>query len=206
MEDLMRQMVLGPLGLQNTSGNGGTPAIPEPALHAFTSERRQQLGIPATTPFSEESTYWNPSWTITQGAIQTTDIYDITDTAVAIGTGKLLSPDSYQKMISTDLRGKTTALPGCQTCFPQSTQYTYGLGIVITGDWLMQDPLFSGEAGAFAYLPSQKVAIGLALTFTPNAFADDGSYKPEVGSNAADQVWREIATAVAPNDAPPPVK
>ena len=134
----------------------GTPAIPEPALHAFTSERRSQLGIPAGTRFYEESTYWNPSWTITQGAIQTTNIFDVNTTAVAIGTGKLLSPESYQKMISTDLRGKTTALPGCATCFAQSEGYSYGLGIVTTGNWLMQDPLFSGEAGAFAYLPVEE--------------------------------------------------
>ena len=109
-------------------------------------------------------------------------------------------------MISTGLRGKTTALPGCVTCFPQSEGYSYGLGIVTTGNWVMQDPLFSGEAGAFAYLPSQKVAIALALTFAEDAFAPDGSYKPAVSSNAADRVWREIATVLAPDDAPPMMK
>ncbi len=67
----------------------------------------------------------------------------------------------------------------------------------------MQDPLFSGEAGAFAYLPSKKVAIALALTFAEDAFAPDGSYKSEVGGNAADQIWREIATVDAPQDPPP---
>jgi CubicO group peptidase (beta-lactamase class C family) len=205
MSDLMQEKVLGPLGLTNTTDPGpGTPAIPEPALHAFTSERRSQLGIPAGTPFYEESTYWNPSWTITQGAIQTSNIFDVNETAIAIGTGKLLSQESYKAMISTGLRGKTTALPGCVTCFPQGEQYSYGLGIVTTGNWVMQDPLFFGEAGAFAYLPSKKVAIALALTFTEDAFAPDGSYKSEVGGNAADQVWREIATVVAPEDQPPP--
>jgi CubicO group peptidase (beta-lactamase class C family) len=202
MSDLMQEKVLGPLGLRNTT-DPGTPAIPEPALHAFTSERRSQLGIPAGTPFYEESTYWNPSWTITRGAIQTTNIFDVNETAVAIGTGKLLSQESYKSMISTGLRGKTTALPGCATCIPQSEAYSYGLGVVTTGNWLMQDPLFSGEAGAFAYLPSKNVAIALALTFTEDAFAPDGSYKSEVGGNAADQVWREIAAVVAPDDSPP---
>jgi CubicO group peptidase (beta-lactamase class C family) len=207
MSDLLQEKVLGPLGLTNTTDPGpGTPAIPEPALHAFTSERRSQLGIPAGTRFYEESTYWNPSWTITRGAIQTTNIFDVNATAVAMGTGTLLSPESYRAMISTGLRGKTRALPGCATCFPQSEGYSYGLGIVTTGDWVMQDPLFSGEAGAFAYLPSQKVAIALALTFTEDAFAPDGSYKSEVSSNAADRVWREIATVLAPDDAPPTMK
>jgi CubicO group peptidase (beta-lactamase class C family) len=207
MSALMQEKVLGPLGLTNTTDPGpGTPVIPEPVLHAFTSERRSQLGIPARTRFYEESTYWNPSWTITRGAIQTSNIFDVNETAVAIGTGKLLSPESYKKMISTDLRGKTTILSGCVTCFPQSEVYSYGLGIVTTGNWLMQDPLFSGEAGAFAYLPSKKVAIALALTFAEDAFAPDGSYKTEVGNNAADSVWREIATVVAPQDPPPAAK
>jgi CubicO group peptidase (beta-lactamase class C family) len=207
MSDLMQEKVLGPLGLTNTTDPGpGAPTIPEPALHAFTSERRSQLGIPAGTRFYEESTYWNPSWTITRGAIQTTNIFDVSATAVAVGTGKLLSPESYRAMISTGLRGKTTALPGCGTCFPQSEGYSYGLGIVTTGDWVMQDPLFSGEAGAFAYLPSKKVAIALALTFDEDAFGPDGSYKSEVGSNAADPVWRQIAAVVAPEDPPPTMK
>ena len=207
MSDLMQEKVLGPLGLANTTDPGpGAPTIPEPALHAFTSERRQQLGIPAGTRFYEESTYWNPSWTITRGAIQTSNIFDVNATAVAVGTGKLLTPESYRAMISTGLRGKTTALPGCATCFPQSEGYSYGLGIVTTGDWVMQDPLFSGEAGAFAYLPSKKVAVALALTFTEDAFAPDGSYKSEVGSNAADPVWRQIAAVVAPEDPPPTMK
>ena len=207
MSDLLQEKVLGPLGLTNTTDPGpGAPTIPEPALHAFTSERRSQLGIPAGTRFYEESTYWNPSWTITRGAIQTTNIFDVNATAVAVGTGKLLSPESYAAMVSTGLRGKTTALPGCVTCFPQSEGYSYGLGIVTTGDWVMQDPLFSGEAGAFAYLPSKKVAVALALTFTEDAFAPDGSYKSEVGSNAADPVWRQIAAVVAPEDPPPTMK
>jgi CubicO group peptidase (beta-lactamase class C family) len=207
MSDLLQEKVLGPLGLTNTTDPGpGAPSIPEPALHAFTSERRAQLGIPAATRFYEESTYWNPSWTITRGAIQTTNIFDVNATAVAVGTGKLLSPESYAAMVSTSLRGKTTTLPGCATCFPQSEGYSYGLGIVTTGDWVMQDPLFSGEAGAFAYLPSKKVAVALALTFTEDAFAPDGSYKSEVGSNAADPVWRQIAAVVAPTDPPPMMK
>ena len=207
MSDLLQEKVLGPLGLTNTTDPGpGAPTIPEPALHAFTSERRSQLGIPAGTRFYEESTYWNPSWTITRGAVQTTNIFDVNATAVAVGTGKLLSPESYAAMVSTGLRGKTTALPGCVTCFPQSEGYSYGLGIVTTGDWVMQDPLFSGEAGAFAYLPSKKVAVALALTFTEDAFAPDGSYQSEVGSNAADPVWRQIAAVVAPEDPPPTMK
>jgi CubicO group peptidase (beta-lactamase class C family) len=197
MPTLLQNEVLGPLGLKATA-NSDTPEIPRPVLHAFSSERRQALKIPAGTPFYEESTYWNPSWTITHGAIQTTNIYDMEATAVGVGSGKLLSADSYKKMVSTVLRGKTHAQPGCPTCFEQNEGYTYGLGIVISGDWLLQNPLFSGCAGVEAYLPAQKVAIAVAVTYAPEAFDDQGNY-----SNQGDILFRKIGAVLAPNDAPP---
>jgi hypothetical protein len=80
------------------------------------------------------------------------------------------------------------------------------MGIVTTGNWVMQDPLFSGQAGAFAYLPSQKVAVSLALTVSEAGFAPDGSYTPETTNNAADALWREIGAVLAPNDPPPQKK
>jgi CubicO group peptidase (beta-lactamase class C family) len=197
MPSLMRSKVLGPLGLSATN-NSDTPDIPQPALHAFTSERRAALKVPAGTPFYEESTYWNPSWTITHGAIQTTDIYDMEATAVGIGSGRLLSAESYKKMVSTDLRGKTHAQPDCPTCFEQNDGYTYGLGIVISGNWLLQNPMFAGYAAVEAYLPSQRIAVAVAVTYAPEAFDDQGNY-----SNQADILFRKIGAEVAPNDAPP---
>jgi CubicO group peptidase (beta-lactamase class C family) len=197
MPKLLQEKVLGPLGLTNTA-NSFTPEIPSPVLHAFTSERREALKIPAGTAFYEESTYWNPSWTITHGAIQTTNIYDMEATAAAIGSGRLLSKKSYDAMTSTDLRGKTRAMPGCTTCAEMTDGYTYGMGIVISGGWLLQNPLFAGEAGVAAYLPSQKVAIAIAVTYEPEAFDDEGNYV-----NAADVLFRRIGAELAPDHAPP---
>lgn len=197
LDAALQQKVLGPLGLTSTA-NHATPAIPEPTLHAFSSERRSFLGIPDGTPFYEESTFWNSSWFV-RGANETTNIADLHKTAIAIGTGELLSKESYQKMVSTDLRGKGSAIPGCATCGQQNENYAYGLGIVTTGDWVMQNPMFSGESAAFAYLAPQKVAIAVAVTYADGAFGADGSY-----SNEADALWRQIGTTLAPNDAPPP--
>ena len=197
MPKLLSEKVLRPLGLTNTV-NSLTPEIPAPALHAFSSERRAFLKIPAGTPFYEESTYWDPSWTITHGAIQTTNIYDMEATAVGIGSGRLLSSDSHQKMVSTDLRGKTHKQPGCTTCDALDDVYTYGLGIVISGNWLLQNPLMSGYAAVEAYLPSQKIAIAVAATYLPDAFDDTGDY-----TNAADTLFRKIGAVLAPDDAPP---
>jgi CubicO group peptidase (beta-lactamase class C family) len=197
MSQLLQEKVLRPLGLTDTA-NSFTPEIPAPVLHAFTSERREALKIQAGTPFYEESTYWNPSWTITHGAIQTTNIYDMEASAAGLGSGKLLSKDSYQKFVSTDLRGKTRTLPDCTTCAEQNDGYTYGLGIVITGDWLLQNPLFAGEAGVMAYLPAKKIGVAIAVTYRPEAFDDQGNYR-----NEADTLFRRIAKELAPDDAPP---
>jgi hypothetical protein len=72
---------------------------------------------------------------------------------------------------------------------------------VISGDWLLQDPLFSGESAVGAFLPAQDVAIAVAVTYEPAAFdATTGNYP-----NTADQLWREIALKVVP-DNPPPIK
>lgn len=197
MSKLVSEKVLRPLGLTNTV-NSLTPEIPAPVLHAFSSERREFLKIPPGTPFYEESTFWDPSWTITHGAIQTTNIYDMEASAAGIGSGKLLSADSYEKMVSTDLRGKTRKQPGCATCEPLDDVYTYGLGIVISGNWLLQNPLMSGYSAVAAYLPSQKISIAVATTYLPEAFDDQGNY-----TNAADTLFRKIGAVMAPDDAPP---
>lgn len=188
MPKLLQDKVLGPLALINTA-NSFTPQIPVPTLHTFTSERRAALKIPPGTPFYEDSTFWNPSWTITHGAIQTTNIYDLEATAVGIGSGKLLSPESYKAMVSTDLRGHTTT---------QDNVYTYGLGIVISGNWLLQNPMLAGEAAVEAYLPSRKIAIAVAVTYQPEAFDDHGNYR-----NEAETLFRKVGAELAPDDAPP---
>lgn len=195
--DLMQERVLGPLGLKDTA-NSFTAAIPEPALHAFSSERRVALGIPPGTRFYEESTFWNPSWTITHGATQTTTIYDMAATAVAIGEGTLLSPDSHRAQVGPDLLGFGSALAGCRTCHTMAERYNYGLGVVRSGDWLLQNPLFSGEAGVMAYLPGKKIAIAVAVTFGEGAFDAEGNYP-----NSGDTLFRAIAALLAPDDAPP---
>lgn len=87
---------------------------------------------------------------------------------------------------------------GRPTCFEQNDGYSYGLGIVISGHWLLQNPMFAGYAAVEAYLPSQRVAVAVAVTYAPEAFDDQGNYR-----NQADILFRKIGAEVAPNDAPP---
>lgn len=196
---LMRERILSPLGLANTVGSA-TAAIPAPVLHAFSSERREALGIAPGTRFYEESTFWNPSWTITEGAVQTTNIFDMTATAVAVGAGSLLSPASHRAMVDANLLGFGSVLEGCRTCHPLDERYSYGLGVVRSGSWILQNPLFGGYAAVEAYLPAGKIAVAVAVTFGEKSFDEKGNYK---FGNVADILFRSIGASLAPDDPPP---
>ena len=190
----LKEQVLDPMGLENTVASL-TAEIPGPVLHAFSAERRQALGIPAGTRFYEESTYWNPSWTIAQGAIETTNIVDMTTTAVAVGEGTLLSPESHQAQIAPDLLGFGAPLEGCPNCHTLDETYNYGLGVVRSGDWILQNPLFAGYGAVTGYLPAAKIAVAVATTFGEGAFDDQGNYK----YNSFSDIFAAIGTYLAPD-------
>ena len=86
LDVLLQEEVLTPMGLRHTVAST-TAAIPEPVLHAFSSERRQALGIAPGTRFYEETTYWNPSWSLARGAVQTMDIFDLAQRRAIIYNG-----------------------------------------------------------------------------------------------------------------------
>jgi CubicO group peptidase (beta-lactamase class C family) len=197
----LQEQVLGPMDLQNTVA-WSTPEITEPVLHAFSSERRQALGIPSGTRFYEESTYWNPSWSLAEGSIETTNVYDMAASAVAVGEGTVLSPASHQAQIAPDLLGFGAPLEGCPTCRTLGKTLNYGLGVVLTNSWIVQNPLFAGCGGVMAYLPPQKIAIAVVTTFGEGAFDDEGGYK----HSSHVELFSAIGAYLAPDDSPPPPK
>jgi CubicO group peptidase (beta-lactamase class C family) len=198
LDELLKEKVLDPMGLTETAGYNSS-YIPEPVLHSFSSERRVALGIDPSVEFYEESSFWNPVWGTPVGAAQTTTITDMTKTAIAIGTGELLSDESFHEMTDSQLIGFGERLPVCEpSCFTQVDAYNYGLGVVRSGDWMLQNPLLSGYSAAEAYLPSKEIAISVANTFEPGAFDADGIY-----DNSSDRLFRLIGAYLAPDDAPP---
>lgn len=143
LDRLIRERILEPLSLDDTRSED-TAVIQQPVLHAFTAER----GI------YEDSTYWNPSWTLARGAVMTTDIHDALTSIVAIGSGRLVTPESYERM----LEPTTAAFP------PMSDTTYYALGVVVTNGWIMQTPSFGGYSATVGYLPARE--IGIAVTTT----------------------------------------
>jgi CubicO group peptidase (beta-lactamase class C family) len=168
LADLIREGVLEPLSLKDTRSEA-TAIIQEPVLHAFDAERGTY----------EESTYWNPSWTLARGAIMTSDIADLLTSAVALGTGKLLSPESFkQQLAPTTARFK-----------PWKEPSYYGLGIFTINGWVIQNPSFAGYAATMAYLPSRKLALAVTATMTPKASLD---------GNLSTTILKEVARYRAP--------
>ncbi|MEM7445178.1 MAG: serine hydrolase domain-containing protein [Pseudomonadota bacterium] len=172
VEDLIDDYVLAPLALENTRSES-TPVIQQPVLHAFTAER----GV------LEDSTYWNPSWTLAEGSIMTTDIGDLLTSAIAIGSGSLLAPDSYSEMVAPTTAGLA----------PFSNQTYYALGVLVTNDWVVQTPSFAGYAAVMAYLPSEQIGIAVAVT--------SGAETPD-SPRPANTIFSEIGAYLAPETAP----
>jgi CubicO group peptidase (beta-lactamase class C family) len=198
LNDAIQKYVLDPMGLQNTRAYT-TPEIPEPVLHVFDSERRSTLGVKPGVPFYEESTFWNPSWTTIEGAVEITDVTDLSISIEAAATGKLLSPSSSRAQIAPNLIGFSHPVPGCGACRPQTAAFSYGLGVFLLGPWISQSLGFAGASGATAYLPAQKLTISIEVTGGPDAWDAKGDAKYGL---PAGNVLKDLADALAPNTFP----
>jgi CubicO group peptidase (beta-lactamase class C family) len=195
LQTALRRFVLRPLGLRNTTASQ-TAAIPEPVLHTFTSERRRFLGIPAGTSFVEESTFWNPSWTFARGSVETSDIADLTRSAIGIGQGKLLTRRSYRLQMSPRIGfGRTESCPLCRRL---TRETGYGLGVFRNGSWLAAQPLFAGLGSVAAYLPSKRISIAVAVALSEGAFDSNGD-----PTNYSKALYSQIGAILAPDDPPP---
>jgi CubicO group peptidase (beta-lactamase class C family) len=191
----LRRMVLRPLRLRNTVASD-TAAIPRPVLHAYSAERRPFLGVPASTKFLEDSTFWNPQWTLARGAVQTTTIADLTRTAIGIGSGRLLSRRSHRLQIDPHL-GFGHPQPGCDRCTRLTRRYGYGLGVVRNGPWILQRSLFHGYATIASYLPSKRISIALVTTFRASSHDTHGNL-----DTSWTELYAKIGKVLAPRDAP----
>ena len=103
-------------------------------------------------------------------------------------------------MVSTDLRGKTQAAARLHHLLrSRAIGYTYGLGMVISGELVAAEPVVRpGRRRWRPTCPAQKIAIAVAVTYAPEAFDDQGDY-----ANEAEALFRRIGAELAPDDAPP---
>src|SRR5215217_2305463 len=186
LDELIRERIVEPLGMGGTQSHQ-TAEIPEPVLHAYSLERGTY----------EESTFWNPSWTTAEGAVMITDIRDLATSARAIGTGELVSSESHEEQIGPSVVGLGVPTDACpkSVCVEQLPTAHFGIGTVVLGGWVLQNPEFYGYGAVQAYLPSEDLAIATAATLTEDA---------EDGTNGGMLVFEEIAAALAPDHPPKP--
>ncbi|MFD9408688.1 serine hydrolase domain-containing protein [Streptomyces sp. NPDC059989] len=179
LDRLLKERVMEPLGLSQTS-NQSTPQIPEPVLHAFTSERGTY----------EESTFWNPSWTTSPGAVLVQNICDLDRSARATGTGELVSEKSFRTQIDPGTVGLGRATPSCpaSVCLANTAAHHFGLGVLVVNGWILTNPSFSGYAAIGAYLPAEGLSIAVSVTMGPKS--------PE--GNSAQTIAERISAALAP--------
>ncbi len=169
-QKLMYRRVLNPLGLRQTRISG-LPAMPEPVLHTYTSDRG---------PY-EDSTFWSASWTVGRSTIASSTIGDVVKSARAMGTGALLSAQASRERFAPI----TATYPGF------TPDLYFGLGVVVVNTWQLQNPDLNGYTGIMAYLPSRRISVGLAVTRGQTAAATDTNY--------SQLLFAEITEYLSPN-------
>jgi CubicO group peptidase (beta-lactamase class C family) len=183
LRKLLRTRVFQPAGRSATT-TSSTAAIAGPVLHAYSSERGRY----------EDSTFWNPSWTLAHGAIETTDICDLATSARVVGRGDLLTKASHRKQLAPRLVGLGGPTPTCpDVCRKQTASGYYGLGVVVLGGWVLQNPSFAGYGATQAYLPSKDLAIAVSAT---------KKNKADLDANLGFGLFQQIATMLAPGSPP----
>jgi mono/diheme cytochrome c family protein len=131
--------------------------------------------------------------------VQTSTIADMAVSALAFAEGTLLSPESHAAQIAPDLIGFGAPLEGCPACHTLDAGYAYGLGIVLSGPWVLQNPLLAGYGSVAAGLPGRNVAIAVATTFTEACFDDQGDNR---SSRASWNIFADIAAVLTPDAVP----
>jgi CubicO group peptidase (beta-lactamase class C family) len=175
---LIRRRFFGPLGLKDTQISA-LPRIPAPVLHAYDAER----GV------YEDSTFWSPSFTIGEGTIMTSTVADIAKSARAVGTGRLVSKRALREMLAP----VPVSMP-----FPAfNKDLYYGLGIIVSRGWQLQNPQLFGFTGVMGYLPSRRTSIALTTTMGKTAAEQNTE-----GVNFSENLFTELADYLAPDNHP----
>lgn len=165
MPELYEENIFHPLGLKHTGYSINTD-LPSPVLHAFSSDR----GI------YEDATFWNPSWTGDSGPLYS-NLQDLGVWARMFGKGKLLSPGSFNELVS---RPEGISSP----------ELYYASGFIVANGWYAQNPSFNGYSGAFGYLPSKELTIIIYTTQSEDPKSDSQAFP----------IFKELVKMITPED------
>jgi CubicO group peptidase (beta-lactamase class C family) len=165
---LVRERIFRPLKLRHTTITR-TALMPAPTLHAYGTDRG---------PY-EDTTSWSPSWGLGKGQLMVSTIDDVQQSAKWILGAKLISKASEGELVERP--------PVIKTPIPE---LSYGLGVLLSGDWRIQNPYVNNYGGVMAYLPQERLAVSVVSTLSPYASFD--------GTNPSEIVLTRLAEAIAP--------
>jgi CubicO group peptidase (beta-lactamase class C family) len=145
LSQLLRERILSPLGLDET-GMRIRPGIPAPVIHGYTRERGRY----------EDATRWSPSW-VPGIANMFSTLGDLGRWATALGTGKVVSPDSHALQFGPQNVGLG----------PLTEDGYYGMGSIVHNGWVFNNPQVLAYNGVLAYSASKRTAVVAFTTQGP---------------------------------------
>ncbi len=181
LDVLLAERVIEPLGLTNTAPTR-TSEVPSPGLVTYTAERE----------VFEDTSQWNPSWQTAPGSVVTSTICDLAASAAGIGSGELLTDESFDEFIAPVVADLPEPPDDCPSCRAWTTDGYYALGVRIQNGWIAQAPLFGGAGGVHAYLPDEELAVVIQAVAGPETEE----------RNIAEDIWDAIAAELTPDNLP----
>lgn len=136
LDKYLEKNIFEPLKLTQTSFPS-TATIPKPFAHGYSEQLSGK---------EEDVTDFNPSWGYAAGQM-VSDLKDMKIWAKALGTGELLSKESFAKRLDW------VTLP------PATKNKKYGLGIGYDHGWLIHTGELPGYNSVVAYLPEEKAVF-----------------------------------------------
>ena len=70
---------------------------------------------------------------------------------------------------------------------------------MLSGPWILQNPLLAGYGSVAAYLPGRKIAIAVVTTLGEESFDEAGDSR---SARASWEIFASIAALLAPEEAP----
>lgn len=139
---VLKDNILGPLGLSQTLSPGASNALPNPHWRGITLQANPDGVV-------KDATDWNPSWGFSAGDMIST-LDDLHRWAVALGTGEGLVSPAMQKIREASMHS---------TVPPNSPQLAYALGFGVFNGWIGHTGELPGFNTSILYDPRTQTAI-----------------------------------------------
>ncbi len=173
LAEFLKENIFKPLKLANTY-YPLNDKLPVPFAHGYAQEPDGKI---------VDDTYHDPSWSFAAGTL-ISNLQDLKVWMQALGTGKLISKESFQERLKWD------------KVEPNTDVRHYMLGIGFDNGWLMHEGELPGYNAKIAYLPKEK-AIFVALVNTDKDVMVDNKRK-----SPTSVIFKAVTETLFPKNVP----